>query len=81
LHVLTGQFKTVARSVGRGGLEECVTRFHPTEPVLACGIKDEIILFSADNSSISFSNWKEDEKKFQIGHLKDIRVMEWNVIS
>jgi hypothetical protein len=61
----------------RGG--KCVSRFHPKEPVLACGIKDEIIFFSAENSSIPFSNWKEDEKKFKIGHLKKITTMEWNV--
>jgi hypothetical protein len=58
-----------------------VSRFHPKEPVLACGIQDEIIFFSAENSSIPFSNWKEDEKKFKIGHVKEITTMEWNVIS
>jgi hypothetical protein len=59
-----------------------VSRFHPKKLVLACGIKDEIIFFSAENSSIPFSNWKEDENKFQTdGHVKEIRTMEWNVIS
>ena len=59
-----------------------VSRFHPKKPVLACGINDEIIFFSAENWSIPFSNWKEDEKKFQIGKEKEeIRTMEWNVIS
>jgi hypothetical protein len=57
------------------------SRFHPKEPVLACRIKNEILLFSAENSSIPFSNWKQDEKKFQIGHKKYIMAMEWNVIS
>ncbi len=61
--------------------ENYVSRFHPTELVLACGLNDEIIFFSAENSSIPFSNWKEDEKKFQIGHVKEITTMEWNVIS
>jgi hypothetical protein len=63
----------------RGG--KCVARFHPMKPVLACGIEDKIIFFSADNSSIPFSNWKEDENKFQIGHETRIYTMEWNVIS
>jgi hypothetical protein len=63
----------------RGG--DIASRFHPKKLVLACGIKNEIIFFSAGNSSISFSNWKEDEKKFQIGHVKEITTMEWNVIS
>jgi hypothetical protein len=63
----------------RGG--KCVTRFHPKKPVLACGIKNEIIFFSAENSSIPFSNWKQDEKKFKIEHVEEIRTLEWNVIS
>ncbi len=63
----------------RGG--DIVSRFHPTELVLACGIKNEIIFFSAKNSSIPFSNWKRDENKFKIGHVKEITTMEWNVIS
>ncbi len=64
---------------------KCVSRFHPKKLVLACGIQDEItseiIFFSAENSSIPFSNWKEDEKKFKIGHVKEITTLEWNVIS
>jgi hypothetical protein len=63
----------------RGG--KIVSRFHPKKLVLACGIKDEIIFFSAENWSIPFSNWKEDENKFQIGHKKGIWTIEWNVIS
>jgi hypothetical protein len=65
----------------REGDEKCVSRFHPKKPVLACGIQDEIIFFSAENSSIPFSNWKEDGNKIKIGHVKGIRTMEWNVIS
>jgi hypothetical protein len=64
----------------RGG--NVVSRFHPKKPVFACGIQDEILFFSAENSSIPFSNWKEDENKFQTdGHVKEITTMEWNVIS
>jgi hypothetical protein len=58
-----------------------VSRFHPKKLVLACGIKNEIIFFSAENSSIPFSNWTEDENKFQIGTEKEIRTLEWKVIS
>jgi hypothetical protein len=50
-----------------------VSRFHPKKLVLACGIKNEIIFFSAANSFIPFSHWKKDENTFQM--------MEWNVIS
>jgi hypothetical protein len=80
LYIITGQFKRVARLVReRDG--NLFSRFHPKEPVLACGIKNEIIFFSAENSSIPFSNWKRDGKKFQIGYEKGITRMEWNVIS
>jgi hypothetical protein len=80
LYIKTGQFKRVARLVReRGGY--IVSRFHPKKPVLACRIKNEIIFFSAENSSIPFSNWKEDGNKIQIGHEKRIVTMEWNVIS
>jgi hypothetical protein len=65
----------------REGDGNVVSRFHPKEPVLACGIENEIIFFSAENSSIPFSNWKEDETNFQSGYLKGITTMEWNVIS
>jgi hypothetical protein len=58
-----------------------VSRFHPKKLVLACGIKDEIFFFSAENSSIPFFNWKEDENTFKIGHKTRINTMEWNVIS
>jgi hypothetical protein len=80
LYIITGQFKRVARFL-REGDEKCVSRFHPKKLVLACGIKDEIIFFSAENSFIPFSNWKQDENKFQIAHVQEITTMEWNVIS
>ena len=81
-YIITGQFKTVVRLVPvRERYGNVVSRFHPKKPVLACGIQDEIIFFSAENSSIPFSNWKEDGKKFKIGHETGIRKMEWNVIS
>jgi hypothetical protein len=58
-----------------------ISRFHPKELLIACGIKNEIIFFSAEKTSIPFSNWNWDEKKFTDGHLKKITRMEWNVIS
>jgi hypothetical protein len=62
--------------------EDIVSRFHPKKPVIACGIENEIIFFSAENSSIPISNWKEDGITFQTDeHLKEITKMEWNVIS
>ncbi len=67
----------------RGGY--IVSRFHPKKPVIACGIKNEIIFFSAENSSIPFSNWEKEENKFKIKtkikHVEGIMTMEWNVIS
>jgi hypothetical protein len=60
---------------------KCVPRFHPKKPVLACGLNDGIIFFTAENSSIPFSNWKEDENDSEIGHVEEITTMEWNVIS
>jgi hypothetical protein len=80
LYIITGQFRRVARLV-REGDGIIVSRFHPKKPVLACGIQNEIIFFSAENWSIPFSNWKRDENKFQIGYEKGISRMEWNVIS
>jgi hypothetical protein len=79
LYLITGQFKTVARLVSERGGD--VSRFHPKKLVLACGIEDKIIFFSAENSSIPFFNWKEDENDFEIGHVQEIKTMEWNVIS
>jgi hypothetical protein len=56
-----------------------VNRFHPTEPVLACLVKDDVILLSADNSSIPFSNWKEKETQLQPGNFEKPTTIEWNV--
>ncbi|XP_046460961.1 F-box-like/WD repeat-containing protein TBL1XR1 [Daphnia pulex] len=78
LHTSSRQFKTVARLVRERG-EDVVSRFHPKKPVIACGIKNEIIFFSAENCSIPFSNWKNNGNKFQIGHEKEIMAIEWNV--
>ena len=58
-----------------------VNRFHPTEPVLACLVIDKVILLSADNSSIPFSNWKKKETQLKLENyrrLESIKI-EWNV--
>jgi hypothetical protein len=58
----------------------CVTRFHPTEPVLACSVVDKVIFLSADNSSIPFSNWKEMETQLQPdGIFLKFYAIEWIV--
>ncbi len=56
-----------------------VNRFHPTEPVLACLVIDKVILLSADNSSIPFSNWKEKKTQLELGNFDKTTTMEWNV--
>ncbi len=57
-----------------------VNRFHPTEPVLACaGVNGKVILLSADNSFIPFSNWKEKETELELGNFDRPTTMEWNV--
>jgi hypothetical protein len=61
------------------GKKRCACRFHPTESVFACGVDDQVILLSADNSSIPFSNWKEKETQLQPGNFGKPTKMEWNV--
>ena len=58
---------------------DCVNRFHPTKPVLACGVDDKVIILSAANSSIPFSNWSEKEIQFHGEIIRQIDAMEWNV--
>jgi hypothetical protein len=57
----------------------CVTRFHPTEPVLACSVDDKVIFLSADNSSTPFSKWKELETQLQLGNIGRHETIEWIV--
>jgi hypothetical protein len=73
----TGQFKKFERSML--GIDEFYCHFHPTEPVLACTGVNKVILLSADNSSIPFSNWKEKETKLELAHFEYTATMEWNV--
>ncbi|XP_046633450.1 calcium/calmodulin-dependent protein kinase type II delta chain-like [Daphnia pulicaria] len=73
------QFKKFRRSVSELRNILLVNRFHPTEPVLACLVIDKVILLSADNSSIPFSNWKEKETQLELGNFEKTTTMEWNV--
>jgi hypothetical protein len=73
----TGQFKKYRRSMRKVR----VCRFHPTEPVLACSVNGKVILLSADNSSVPFSNWKKKETQLKLENyrrLESIKI-EWNV--
>jgi serine/threonine protein kinase len=73
-----GQFKKSERSMSERGSFIC--RFHPTEPVLACGVNDYVILLSADNSSIPFSNWKEKlPRQLETEISGRYERIEWNV--
>jgi hypothetical protein len=55
-------------------------RFHPTEPVLAFGVDDQVILLSADNSSIPFSNWREKlHRQLKTEISGKYEKIEWNV--
>ncbi|XP_046634273.1 uncharacterized protein LOC124313399 [Daphnia pulicaria] len=71
------QFKKSERSMSEWGSFFC--RFHPTELVLACGVDDKLILLSADNSSIPFSNWKEKlPRQLETGISGKYERIEWN---
>jgi serine/threonine protein kinase len=72
-----GQFKKFERSMS--GKKRCACRFHPTESVFACGVDDQVILLSADNSSIPFSNWKGKETQLKVGNFGRYEKIEWNV--
>ncbi|XP_046461319.1 uncharacterized protein LOC124207753 isoform X2 [Daphnia pulex] len=71
------QFKKYERLISERG--HSITRFHPTELVLACGFNAKVIFLSADNSSIPFSNWKEKETQLQPEHFERYKTIEWNV--
>ncbi len=73
---VSGQFKKFEKSVSEWG--KFVNSFHPSKPVLACG-SDKVIVLSADNSSIPFSNWKEKETQLKLGNFETSVAIEWNV--
>ena len=55
---------------------DCVSRFHPTDAVLACGSDGQVTILKGANGFVPFSNWRI-EREFQ--NVKDIRSIEWNV--
>jgi serine/threonine protein kinase len=72
------KFKKSERSISERGSFFC--RFHPTELVLACLVIDKVILLSAENSSIPFSNWKEKlPRQLETGIFGKYKKIEWNV--
>ncbi|KAI9561344.1 hypothetical protein GHT06_012301 [Daphnia sinensis] len=54
-------------------------RSHPTEPILARAVKKELIFYTAENSSIPFSNWRKKVTCLpQILVGKKVVLLEWN---
>ena len=57
----------------------CVSRFHPTDAVLACGSDDgQVKILKGAKGSVPFSNWRI-EWELEGRNLKSIRALEWNV--
>ena len=81
---MIGQLKEVVPSVTHVTQKCNSFCFHSTDPILACGVDNEVILLFGKNSSIPFSNWKEQphqekEHKLQVGEGEYIIRMKWNV--
>lgn len=54
----------------------CVN-FHPTDPVLACGLQDgRVVLLKGSDHSISFPHWIIER---ELGGKKEISLLQWNV--
>ncbi len=73
------QFEAIGRSFSQiSGW--CFSRFHPTDPVLACGSEDSssVFLLKGANGSIPFSDW-EIEQEFNGQNQSEIWGLEWNV--
>ncbi|XP_046648414.1 DNA excision repair protein ckn1-like [Daphnia pulicaria] len=58
-------------------VDYCVSRFHPTLPVLVCGF-NRVFLLNAEDVSVPFSEWREKEISFDGQGLKIITTLEWN---
>ena len=57
----------------------CLSRFHPTDTVLAAfGLHGQVTILKGANGSVPFSNWRI-EREFKGQNLKEIRSIEWNV--
>jgi hypothetical protein len=75
------QFVEIKRSIAlMSEIDYCVSRFHPTLPVLVCGFNRVFLLNADEDVSVPFSEWKEREISFEYGQgLKIITTLEWNV--
>ncbi|XP_046457612.1 U5 small nuclear ribonucleoprotein 40 kDa protein-like [Daphnia pulex] len=72
------QFVEVQRSIAlMSEVDYCVSRFHPTLPVLVCGF-NRVFLLNAEDVSVPFSEWTEKEISFDGQGLKIITTLEWN---
>ena len=57
----------------------CLSRFHPTDAVLACGSSDgQVTILKGANGSVPFFNWRI-EREFKVQNVKGIWSIEWNV--
>ena len=71
------QFNEISRSLPQ--ISGCyVSRFHPTDAVLACGSDGQVTIFKGANGSVPFSNWRI-EREFKGQNEKEITSLEWNV--
>ncbi|XP_057371833.1 uncharacterized protein LOC130692782 [Daphnia carinata] len=53
---------------------------HPTEPIFACISNHELIFYTAENSSIPFSNWKKKVICLpEIIHWGKVESLKWNI--
>ena len=58
---------------------DCISRFHPTDAVLACDSSDgQVTIFKGANGFVPFSNWRI-EREFKVQNEKWITSLEWNV--
>ncbi len=77
------QFQESLRSVSELNHPRSINRFHPTLPVLACGVNREVILFSAADGSIAFRYWQESRVKLRKRQTSTefsyLAAIEWNV--
>ena len=56
----------------------CLSRFHPTDTVLAAfGLHGQVTILKGANGSVPFSNWRI-QREFKVQNLK-IESLEWNV--
>ncbi|XP_045031107.1 F-box-like/WD repeat-containing protein TBL1XR1-A [Daphnia magna] len=55
-------------------------RFHPTKLIVACADNKELIFYTAENSSIPFSNWRKEVRCLPLNLVgKRVKAPEWNI--